>query len=292
MNAVPAPRLATIALGALLALAAGSPAEGAGPVERRIEVERATRSYLITVPATWDRVRPIPVLFVFHGAGSDAESMVRATGFDAMAETTHMLVVYPRAPARTKRYDVDPARGRASADVLFFDALLARLRERFPVDDRRVFATGFSNGAALCYRIAAERPDVVAAIAPVAGYLPALVRPAPVVPVPLLAVHGSADGRVAAPALRGDANDPVRRWAGWNGAAKGPEVTTLSRTEPLVVRRAAYTGPTPRSDAEALILDGEGHVWSGGPGGLVSKKVVEFLLAHPLPEPAKKPATR
>jgi polyhydroxybutyrate depolymerase len=289
MSPVPVARFASLAALALLALSTAAPAEGAAPVERQIEVERVTRSYLITVPTTWDRVRPIPVLFVFHGAGSDAESMVRATGFDAMAEMTNLLVVYPKAPAKTKRYDVDPARGGVSADVLFFDALLARLRERFRVDDRRVFATGFSNGAALCYRIAAERPNVVAAIAPVAGYLPALVRSDPIVPVPLLAVHGTADGRVAAPALRGDANDPVRRWATWNGATKGPEVTTLAGTEPLVVRRAAYTGPSPRADAETLLVEGEGHVWSGGPGGPVSKKIVEFLLAHPQKEPIPKP---
>src|SRR5262245_8936961 len=109
MSRLPAPRVATLLVLALLSLAAAVPAEAASPVERQIVVGGTTRSYLISVPAAWDRVRPIPVLFVFHGAGSDAESMVRATGFDALAETTPMLVVYPRAPGRVRRYDVDPA---------------------------------------------------------------------------------------------------------------------------------------------------------------------------------------
>ena len=132
--------------------------------EREIVVDGATRSYLIHVPKAWDRARPLPVLFVFHGAGSDAESMVRATGFDGMAAGTNMIVVYPRAPSPVLRYEVDPPAGRDSADVRLVDALLERLRARFPVDSRRIWATGFSNGAAFCYRLAAERPRVIAAM--------------------------------------------------------------------------------------------------------------------------------
>jgi len=35
------------------------------------------------------------------------------------------------------------------------------------IDRQRVFAAGFSNGAAMVYRLACERPDRVAAVAPV-----------------------------------------------------------------------------------------------------------------------------
>jgi polyhydroxybutyrate depolymerase len=280
----------TVATFAALAALLGTPrfAAAAERVERDIVVGGATRSYLIHVPATWDRVRPIPVLFVFHGAGGDPESMVEATGFDALAAETNMLVVYPAAPRRTKRYDVDPPAGRSSADVQLVDAILDRLRERFPVDPRRIWATGFSNGAALCYRLAAERPNVFAAIAPVAGYLPNLVREPPVVPVPLLHVHGGADRVV--PTLSGDPDSPVATWARWNGAANGPVVGTLPGTGDLVVRRAAYAGPTPRSDARLLLVEGDGHVWSGGPGGAISRAILEFFVTHPKDDP--KPAYR
>ena len=85
---------------------------------------------------------PIPVLFVFHGSGSDPENMVSSTGLGGMAETRFALVVYPRALPGAQRFEVDPPAGRASLDVVFFDALLVRLRERFPIDERRIFATG------------------------------------------------------------------------------------------------------------------------------------------------------
>lgn len=260
----------------------------AEPVERALDVEGVTRSYLISVPAAWDRTSPVPVLFVFHGAGSDAENMVRATGFDALAARNPMLVVYPRAPARTRRYDVDPPPGRVSADLRFVDRLLERLGARFPIDRRRVFATGFSNGAALCYRLAAERSQVFAAVAPVAGYLPSGLSSPPESPVPLLHVHGSADRRVPfpMPTPPGGAPGTLASWARWNGCTRGPEAGPVALEGALRLQRTTWSGPSPRSDTVLLRLEGQDHVWAGGPGGVVSRAVLEFLFAHPRPEPA------
>ncbi len=63
---------------------------------------------------------------------------------------------------------------------------------RHAVDPHRVYLTGMSNGAMMAYRVALERPERVAAIAPVAGAMaldPDLVR----VPVPVLHMHGTDD---------------------------------------------------------------------------------------------------
>jgi len=273
--------LVTIAVLTLLGVISATSA-AAESAERTIVVDGTTRSYLIHVPATWDRVRPIPVLLVFHGAGSDAESMVRATGFDAMAAGSNMIVVYPRAPSPALRYEVDPPAGRESADVRFVDALLERLRARFPIDGRRIYATGFSNGAAFCYRLAAERPRMIAAIAPVAGYLPRLTRGAGAIPIPLMHVHGGMDGRVRPPGSPGAPGSGfVATWAEWNGATPTPIADKLPGTGTLDVRRTAYRGPTPRSDAQLLLVLGDGHTWSGGPGGPISRAILEFLVAHP-----------
>ncbi len=254
----------------------GAPGPGTEPT---IEVDGASRSYRLHVPSTWDRARPLPLLFVFHGAGSNADDIERGTGFDALADASPMLVVYPQGAGA--RFDVDPPPGRVSTDVLLVDALLARLRARFPLDERRVFASGFSNGAAFCYRLAAERPALVAAIAPVAGYLPSLSTAPASTPVPLLHVHGTADRRVAPPPLEGGDDAPVPAWARRNGATRGPAITTAADLGGLVVRRAAYTGPTPRADATLLLVEGEDHTWPGGPGGPITRAIFEFLLAHP-----------
>jgi pimeloyl-ACP methyl ester carboxylesterase len=57
-------------------------------------------------------------------------------------------------------------------DLRFLAALIDALVAELGVDRGRVFAAGFSNGASIVYRLACERPELVAAAAPVAGALP------------------------------------------------------------------------------------------------------------------------
>lgn len=289
MHVLPSVRLGAlgflISIGALTLGSAASAAPQAN-VERQIEVGGSLRSYVIHVPSTWDRAKAIPVLFAFHGAGSSPEDLIRGAGFDALADQKPMLVVYPRAPRNVGRFDVDPPAGRVSADVMLVDALLERLRGRFLLDERRIFAVGFSNGAAFCYRLAAERPQVIAAISPCAGYLPTLTRSTSAIPVPLLHVHGAADDRVSGPGLLADPESPVAVWARWNGCTHGPDVSPVADLGRLTAKRAAYTGPTSRSDAQLVLIDGVGHTWAGGPGGAVTVLVRDFLFSHPKDEPA------
>jgi polyhydroxybutyrate depolymerase len=76
-------------------------------------------------------------------------------------------------------------------DLDFFDAMLVTMHQKFTVDDQRVYATGFSNGATFSYLLWAERFKNIAAIGEVAGRLWAsehLTQPRA-----LLAIAGRAD---------------------------------------------------------------------------------------------------
>ena len=80
-------------------------------------------------------------------------------------------------------------------DLKLVDVALASLRKKYNVDDDRIYATGFSNGAHFTYLLWAARPNVFAAYAPVAGR----IRPAamPKEPRPLFHVAGARDAQVA-----------------------------------------------------------------------------------------------
>jgi polyhydroxybutyrate depolymerase len=277
------------------AAAAAAPA----PLERMLTVDGVERAYLIHVPAAWDRRAPIALLFVFHGAGADAESMVRATGFEAWAEAEPTLIVYPRARRATKRFDVDGTRAKPGVDVRFVDVLLERLKARFPLDLTRICATGFSNGGAFCYRLAADRSTTFAAIAPVGGYLPASVTEGPEVPVPTLHVHGADDRRVPpplpVPLTDERLPDEFLGRLTWVTMNTGPQ-RVLVTTAPFVVEGASrgqfvdFVEAPGRPVVRYLLLLGEGHVWSGGPGGAVSREIWTFLRANPrTPPPAQAP---
>ena len=62
-------------------------------------------------------------------------------------------------------------------DLKLVDRALASLRQQYKVDDGRIYASGFSNGAIFTYLLWAERPNVFAAYAPVAAVLRALSVP-------------------------------------------------------------------------------------------------------------------
>src|ERR1700730_3907417 len=60
-------------------------------------------------------------------------------------------------------------------DLKFVDAVVATLREKYSVDERRIYATGFSNGGLFTYLLWAQRPNLFAAFAPGgAGILPSV----------------------------------------------------------------------------------------------------------------------
>jgi polyhydroxybutyrate depolymerase len=271
-------RLVRFALPSALLLVATACATGRGPgraaagARATLDVAGTPRTYRLHVPAGLDPARPLPLVFVFHGAGSDADDIARGSGYDALADAVPMIVAYPEALGG--RFDVA---SDDSADLRFVDALLATLRARYALDPRRVYATGFSNGAAFCYRLAASRPGLLAAIAPVAGYLPPVGSSGE--PVPLLHVHGTADRRVAAPGL--GEGDAIATWARRNGATRGPVVDDVVGAPGLTIRRATWTGATPRSDTILWRVEGKDHTWPGGPAGPVSRAILEFFRAHP-----------
>src|SRR5204862_3744982 len=54
-------------------------------------------------------------------------------------------------------------------DVQYVRQLLTQLATELPIDRARVYATGLSAGGGMSFQLALEAPDLVAAIAPVAG---------------------------------------------------------------------------------------------------------------------------
>lgn len=51
-------------------------------------------------------------------------------------------------------------------DLKFVDTILASLRQKYSIDENRVYATGFSNGGLFTYLLLSQRPNVFAAFAP------------------------------------------------------------------------------------------------------------------------------
>jgi polyhydroxybutyrate depolymerase len=176
-----------LALALLLATATTAAAQAR---QIALQVDGIGREALLMLPA---KPSPggTPLLFAFHGAGDTAENFSGAGFHRAWPDAAVVYVQgLRRAPGGGGTFQTTDG-SDANRDMRFFDALLADVKQRVLVNDTRIYATGFSNGAKFVYLLWAKRPDVVAALAPVAGMLTAPVSFT--VPKPILHVGGRQD---------------------------------------------------------------------------------------------------
>ena len=199
-----------------------------------------------------------------------------------------------RDPARRSSFGGNPqlwndgserfyAGQEAVDDVAFIGAMLDELSTRIAVDPQRVFVTGFSNGASMRFRVGAELPRRIAAIAPVAGALwiePPALNP----PVPMLYITGTADPlnliEGGAPRLASGGSDAVRakpkppvaesiaKWARALGCPASPQSDSSAEG----VRTRIYCD---RAQAEVryIAVEDLGHTWAGGKSLLPERMV-------------------
>lgn len=264
------------------ALSIGSPGTlsaqargGAAEEWRSIEVAGVPRAYLLHHPASRPPGESLPLLLVFHGAGGDAAGMAEHTGLSATATARGYAVVYPEGIRR--RWNDGRGRDTGQDDVGFVRQLLDSLARELPVNPRRIYATGISNGAGMAFRLACDLPRTLAAIAPVAGALPATLerRCSGTAPISLVMFHGTEDrlmpydgglsgsqrGRVL------PAPSTAALFAKVNGCASPPVSTAQpdTVTDGTRVRRSAYTGCREGHEVVLYTVEGGGHTWPGGP---------------------------
>lgn len=103
----------------------------------------------IVVPPTRPAGPKAPLVFAFHGAGDTAENFA---SIDLHHAWPQAMIVYMNGLSRGSNqggaFQTNDA-GPDNRDLKFFDVALADLRQRFAIDDTRIYATGFSNGAKL-----------------------------------------------------------------------------------------------------------------------------------------------
>jgi polyhydroxybutyrate depolymerase len=284
------------------ALAQSGPAN----LARSIRVGGISRSYLLHVPPSLDRSRPAALVLVLHGAGGRGAGFAGHTGFSQLADEQGFIAVYPDGFRR--RWNDGRSSGPSQDDVGFIRSLLDSLKTELAIDTRRIYATGISNGAMFSYRLACDLPGVFAAIAPVAGALPAELAPrcSQAEPVAIAAFQGTADRFVsyaggAVARQRGrvlSAEETMAFWAGVDGCS----LNAMTALEPdramgdgTRVRRSEYPGCMHGRELVLYTIEGGGHTWPGGPSvarlvvGRVSRDIDatstiwDFFQRHPKP---------
>lgn len=281
-----------------------------GDHRRTVLVEDRLRSYLVHVPASYDASQPTPVVLALHGAGVNAAFTVATTGLNTKSDQAGFIVVYPNGtgfgPFLTWNAGgvLGPLGESQPDDVLFLRTLLDDLSMRLNVDPRRVYATGLSNGGMMCYRLAAEMSDRIAAIAPVAGPQ-AREFPLPPRPVSVMHFHGTQDRVVpqdgpspqTPPFLTfKSVDETLQIWAAHNECPAVPVITTLPDLVPdgTVVQRHTYAPGRDGAEVVYFRIQNGSHNWPGKNSILAilgpitfdiqaNDLMWEFFQRHPLP---------
>ncbi len=265
-------------------------------VSRSVSVPgQGIREYALLVPSGVAPGLPLPVMLAIHGAGASARLHASMTLLSDLGQSQKVLIAYLEGSGRT--FNAGNCCGAAQAnnvdDVAYARAVLDDVIARHAADTTRVYASGFSNGAMMSYRLACAMADRLAGIVAVGGAsgqfdqdLNQYYSCTPVRPIPVIQVHGTND-RVY-PLGGGFGNQPslpsfysvdatVADWRGRNNVTAQATSEQISPTTSCSRYATRADTSTPSAPVTLCILDpvdvydpatnivfGGGHSWPKG----------------------------
>lgn len=258
-----------------------------GPGEHRIHLhfQGYERSYVIHVPSGYRPDEALPLVIMLHGAGAKARNTNRQTNWSAVAEERRFAVVLPEGTAAIKslpaRFLANPqswndgsGRGPAARsnenDVGFIHTVITDAGSRVTIDLHRIYVAGFSNGASMAFRIAAELSNKIAAAGIVAGHY-RLKGYTPARSVPLVYIVGTEDpltpldgGEISLPwglsMMQPPVRDTIAQWTRLLGCVREPDETHKNGEVTLFAYQTCRGG----GEVHYYLVEGMGHVWPGG----------------------------
>ncbi|HEY5472890.1 MAG TPA: PHB depolymerase family esterase, partial [Candidatus Limnocylindrales bacterium] len=109
------------------------------------------RPYLIQACASGAGVAErVPLVLELHGRGIDAVRFDQLTGFGVLADEAGFALALPNAVGEIWNDGRDAApEGLGPDDIGYLIAVLDDVCARLPIDPRRIYVVGMSNGAAM-----------------------------------------------------------------------------------------------------------------------------------------------
>lgn len=221
--------------------------------------------------------RNAPAVFVLHFNLGTAPSMANLTEVGEMARDFGAWVIMPQAADLT--WSHAPNELNASDDAGYLAALIDHVVQRYDIDPRRVYMTGYSQGGNMTVRMACEYPGKIAAGAVVAATMrKSLARECnPAVPTPLVFFNGTDDEQVpygpGIPSLLRDllgvgalgAQDAAKYWAEINGCTGNATRSELPApvADGTTIQLDRYENCPQGRGAAIYTINGGGHTWPG-----------------------------
>ena len=241
---------------------------------------------LIRVPDKYDRGKPVSLVLMLHGYGSDALQTNVLFGLQYIADAENILLVGPEGTVNSKGSHFWSATDACCDfehtgvdDVKYLTDLVKEVKQYYAVDPKRVFAVGVSNGGFMALRLACDASDVFSGVVSYAGagYLDAS-KCVPKEPVAVLQIHGTADGTVpyAGGTLSGGVypgitvtlppvSQTVGDWVKRDGCSPTPDtsqppIDLIAELPGAETKLQVWNGCAGSSQVKLASIEGGGHV--------------------------------
>jgi len=290
-----------------------------GMIERTLTVDGIERHYRVNIPVGVNLREKLPVVLFFHGFGGTSLNGLEQGKWIEKSEQEKFFAVgldgVLKDPEKPESFlknqqswnsgiDYTPSAKQNVDDVKYTNAVIDDLIALADgkVDEKRIFASGFSNGAGMTFRVGVELADRIAAIAPVSNML--LVSADKLsYPVSLLLIFGTADPIVPITGAKGAFGKGVtarpsaeESWQTWAKLLNCTDSAPSTIYDKDGVKGMAYTACDGGAEPEFYTVKGMGHAWPGGRGFLPATLVGPssnainatdiiwtFFMKHPRP---------
>ncbi len=236
-------------------------------INATLQNDGRTRQYRLYVPASYDASKPAPLILNFHGFTNNIDTQYNQSDFRQLAEDNQFIFVTPQGLGGFfSGWAINNSFGGNEDDLGFSDALINKIQEDFNINEKRIYATGFSNGGFFSYRLACELSPRIAAVASVAGSMTRIWidrgQCQPQHPTAVLQITGTNDNVIS---INGNgSNEPIQDvmeyWSSVNNGDSTPEVIQLGGGSTRSIWDNGDNGTT----AEFIRVQGKGHSWNGG----------------------------
>ena len=257
-----------------------------GDYKESITVDGRERTYLLHIPTGLEAREQYPLMVLLHGGGGDTELAAKMSGMSAKADKEKFIVAYPEGvagPTKLRSWNAGDCCAYASRqkidDVGFIKALVEKVKKDFPVDSRRVYVSGMSNGAMMTHRVACELSDIFAGAAAVAGTIQ-VSSCNPSNPIAFIAFHGTADDNVPYNGGPGtgefttknifvSAEKTIKDWAARNSCNSNPATVSVPPlvNDGITIDKISYGSCNNSADTVFYRINGGKHYWPGGEPG-------------------------
>ena len=250
------------------------------------------REYLLHVPELKEGSTSYPLLLNFHGYGGTASDHMYSADFRSIADTAGFIVAYPQglpSDDGSPHWNIAERGGdnkSQSDDFGFINSLIDQISIVHNIDQDRIYASGYSNGAGISFSIACHL-DRIAAIASVSGLMSdwAFENCDPPDPVGVMILHGTSDyvrpyNGIDDFAL--SVNEEIQFWTNFNDTDSIPQVDIINNENSIEHYR--YDNGRKNSSVEHYKINGGYHVWFNfdHDGQSTNQLIWNFLSKHSL----------